>query len=159
MLSEPEDSTRLDDASQSVTGFLESLQDAMRGLRDTWKHYRRHGAHPRRPFLALSARPFHIYGNESVQEFHGCVVMGLPVKGTDGRDYELSVDILWDAERWTIKTEACVDSDADTETQKMLRQPPARFAVDLITCTEEIRKAVADLIRFEDLVPGSLSAT
>ena len=75
----------------------------------------------------------------------------LIVKGSDGRDYDLSVEVLWNPERWTIKTEARVDVETG---QGVLRQLPERTASDLSTCMEQIRAAVGDLASFEDLVPG-----
>ena len=80
----------------------------------------------------------------------------LIVKGSDGRDYDLSVEVLWNLERWTIKTEARVDVETG---QDVLRQLPDRTASDLSTCMEQIRAAVGDLASFEDLVPGRVRGT
>jgi hypothetical protein len=142
----------MDDASRSVVVFLESLQDAMQRLRDVRGHYLQRGTQPSRPFLVLSGRPFRIHEGDAVQQFHGSVALGLPVKGSDGREYELTVDVLWDAERWTITTGAWVEAEAGG--QDILRQLPERVLVNLSACTEQLGAAVGDLVRFEDLIPG-----
>jgi hypothetical protein len=141
----------LDSGSQSVARFLESLQDAMQILGEVRNHYRRRGAHPERPYLVLSRRPFRVHEGGSVREFNGSVALGLIVKGTDDKEYDLSVDVLWDADRWTIQTQAWVESETN---QRILRELPVRNAVDLVTCTTEISGAVGDLTSFADLVPG-----
>ena len=79
--------------------------------------------------------------------------MALLVKGSDGRDYDLGVEVLWNSERWTIKTGAWVDADAG---QDFLRELPERTASDLSTCMEQLQAAVRDLESFEDLVPGKV---
>src|SRR5438105_14619524 len=142
----------MDDSSRGVAVFLESLQNAMGRLGEVWGHYLRRGAQPYRPFVVLSGRPFAIQDGGSVRQFHGSIALGLQVKGTDGRQYELTVDVLWDTERWTIITLAWVETEAGG--QDVLRQLPERTAVDLSSCMAELGAAVGDLVRFEDLVPG-----
>src|SRR5882762_5955301 len=132
----------MDIPSQSVTAFLESLQDARRQLGGIWSKYVRRGTRPGAPV-------FHLHGSE--RRSQGGFSFALIVKGSDGRDYDLSVEVLWNPERWTIKTEARVDVERG---QDVLRQLPDRTACDLSTCMEQIRAAVGDLASFEDLVPG-----
>jgi len=81
------------------------------------------------------------------------LVLALVVKGSDGREYDLGVDVLWNLERWTIKTEVWVDVERG---QELLRELPERTASDLGTCIEHIRAAVGDLASFKDLVPGEV---
>ncbi|MFL5541267.1 MAG: hypothetical protein ACJ8J0_19930 [Longimicrobiaceae bacterium] len=59
---------------------------------------------------------------------------------------------VWDAERWTITTEAWVE--AETGGQDLLRALPERAAVDLGTAIRQLEAAVGDLVAFEDLIPG-----
>jgi hypothetical protein len=142
----------MDDPSRSVAIFLESLQDAMRQLGDVWGHYLRRGIQPNRPFLVLSGPPFRIHEGDAVRQFHGSIALGLQVKGADGREYELTVDVLWDAERWTITTEAWVE--ADPGGQDILRALPERTAANLDSCIDQLRAAVGDLSSFDNVVPG-----
>jgi len=137
----------VDIPSQSVTAFLESLQDARRQLGQIWSKYVRRGTRPGAPV-------FHLHGSE--RRSQGGFSFALIVKGSDGRDYDLSVEVLWNPERWTIKTEARVDVETG---QDVLRQLPDRTASDLSTCMEQIRAAVGDLASFEDLVPGKVRGT
>ncbi len=145
----------MDNPSRSVAAFLESLQDAMQRLAQIHGHYVRRGTQPAKPFLVLSGRPFRVHEGAIVQRFHGSVALGLHVTGTDGREYELAVDILWDDERWTLQTEAWIDADAAG--QEILRQLPQRTASDLDGCMRQLGEAVGDLLRFDDLVPGDTS--
>ncbi len=126
----------MDIPSQSVTAFLESLQDARRQLGGIWSKYVRRGTRPGAPV-------FHLHGSE--RRSQGGFSFALIVKGSDGRDYDLSVEVLWNPERWTIKTEARVDVETG---QDVLRQLPDRTASDL-----------GDLASFEDLVPGKVRGT
>ena len=142
----------MDTPSHSVAVFLESLQDAMKQLGDVWGHYLRRGTQPNRPFLSLSGRPYSIHEGKMVRQFHGSVALGLQVKGSDDREYELIVDVLWDAECWTVTTEAWVE--ADEGGQAILRQMPECTATNLSACVEHIRTAISDLVGFEDLVPS-----
>ncbi len=141
----------MDAPGQHVAAFLEALQDAMQRLGQVHGHYLRRGNAPARPFLNLSGRPFSIHAGESVRQFHGSIVLGLHIKGTDGRQYELAVDVLWDADRWTITTEAWVEADAGG--QDVLRQLAERSAADLDGCVAQLATAVGDWVGFEDLVP------
>jgi hypothetical protein len=146
----------MDAPSRSVAAFLESLQDAMKRLGDVWGHYLRHGTEPNRPFLVLSGSPFSIHEGDAVRQFRGCVALGLQVKGADGRKYELGIDVLWDAERWTVATEAWVEAGAGG--QDLLRQLPERTAPDLDGCLAHLGAAVGHLVSFADLVPGKVAA-
>jgi hypothetical protein len=74
------------------------------------------------------------------------------VEGADGREYELVVDVLRDAERRTIQPEACVAADAIS--QDLLRLLPKWTSTDLDGCVQQFREAIEDLVEFEDLVPG-----
>lgn len=142
----------MDNASRSVTYFLEALQDAMESLgRDIWRYYLKRGTLPSRPFLTLSGRPFRSHEDDSIRQFHGSVVLGLRVKGADSKEYELTVDVHWDTERWTITTEAWVEMEIGG--QDLLRQLPERVAENIGTCTEQLSVAIRDLIQFEDLIP------
>jgi hypothetical protein len=134
----------MDAPSQSVTDFLESLQDAMRQLREIRSQYIQRGTQPGPPVM-------HLHGRE--RRSHGGLHLALLVKGSDGRDYDLGVEVLWNSERWTIKTGAWVDADAG---QDFLRELPERTASDLSTCMEQLQAAVRDLESFEDLVPGKV---
>jgi hypothetical protein len=140
----------MDAPSRSVVVFLESLQDAMEQLRSVWEHYLRRGARPHRPFLVLGGRPFTVHHKPAVRQFHGCVALGLQIDGTDGREYELGVDILWDTDCWTITTEARVTNEPAG--QDILRRLPERTADNLSTCVQQLRAAIDELVNFEDLV-------
>jgi hypothetical protein len=142
----------MDAPSQHVATFLGAIQDAMQRLGEVHGHYLRRGTRPDRPFLSLSGCPFRIHEGESTLQHHGSVVIGLGIKGTDGKEYELSVNVLWDADRWTITTEAWVEAAYDS--QDILRQLPERTASDLGKCLEQLAAAVSDLVTFEDLIPG-----
>jgi hypothetical protein len=150
----------MDTPSHYVATFLETLQDAMQQLTQLQHHYFDRGTRPDRPFLFLSGRPFSVYEGESVQQVQGSLALGLHIRGGDGREYELAVDVLWDAECWTITTEAWVEADTSSDTsaktggQELLRQLPKRRAVDLEICTKQVRAAVEDLAEFDDLVPS-----
>src|SRR5258708_38585178 len=123
----------MDIPSQSVTAFLESLQDARRQLGGIWSKYVRRGTRPGAPV-------FHLHGSE--RRSQGGFSFALIVKGSDGRVYDLSVEVLWNLERWSIKTEARVDVDAGLD---VLRHPPDRTATGLSPCTEHIQAVVRSL--------------
>jgi hypothetical protein len=136
----------MDTPSQNVTAFLEVLQDASRQLGQVWARYRQRGTQPNRPVLSLSRRE-----NETARGVLGSITLALPVRGTDGRSYDLSVELRWNSERWSITTGAWVDTDAG---QDLVRELPTYTATDLRTCMEQLRAAVDDLTKFEDLVAG-----
>lgn len=142
----------MDAPGQHVAAFLEALQDAMRRLGQIHGHFVGRGIAPRRPFLVLSGRPFSIGRGEPVRRFQGSVALGIHLEGADGREYELAVDVLWDAEGWTITTEAWVE--AESGGQDLLRALPERTAADLGGAIQHLEAAVGDLVAFEDLVPG-----
>ena len=142
----------MDHSSQRTTFFLESLQDAMADLRRTANHYVRRGGAAVPSFLVLSARPFTILEEAGRREFRGAVSLGLHVTGSDRREYELGVDVLWDDEGWTIQTEASVETDDGG--QALLRALSEQHAATLEDCVSMMRTAVASLTGFEDLVPG-----
>ena len=123
----------------------------MSELDGIWNHYQRRGTRPKRPFLVLSGRPFRIHEGESTREFHGSVGLGLLVEGADGREYQLSVDVLWNADCWALTTEAWVEVESGGQT--MLRELPERTATNLSACLQLLAAAVKDLVAFEDLVP------
>jgi hypothetical protein len=136
----------MDTPSQNVTAFLEVLQDALRQLGQVWAHYRQRGRHPNRPILSLGRRE-----NETARGVRGSIELALPIRGTDGRSYDLSVELLWNSECWSITTGAWVDTDAG---QELVRELPTYSATNLRTCMEQLRAAVDDLTKFEDLVTG-----
>ena len=136
----------MDTPSQNVTAFLEVLQDALRQLGQVWAHYRQLGTQPNRPVLNLGRRE-----NETARSVRGSIELALPIRGTDGRSYDLSVELLWSSERWSITTSAWVDTDKG---QDLVRELASCTATDLRTCMEQLRAAVDDLTKFEDLVAG-----
>jgi hypothetical protein len=123
----------------------------MRRLGRIHGHFVGRGTAPRRPFLVLSGRPFSIQEGGSIRRFQGNVALGLDVEGADRREYELAVDVLWDAERWTITTEASVEAETG---QDLLRALPERTAVDLASAIQQLDAAVGDLVEFADLIPA-----
>ncbi len=141
----------MDAPGRNAAILLEVLQDAMTRLGQIWSHFVKLGTQPGRPFLVLGSRPFTIQRGQFVRKFNGCVSVGLPVRGADGKDYELSVDVLWDETAWTIMTEAWVGAD---DGQVLLRELPERSAADLAPCLKEIREAVESVVDFQDLIPG-----
>ena len=141
----------MDEASRNTTAFLELLQDAMRHLAAVRNQLVRRGTRPGRSYLVLSGRPFRVHEQSIVREFHGSVAIGLHVTGTDGREYELGIDVLWDADRWTFLTDAWVESDDGG--QQLLRELPERVATDLDSCKHHLTEAVSDLLSFQDLLP------
>jgi hypothetical protein len=79
------------------------------------------------------------------------LTLALPVSGSDGVEYELSVDVTWGSECWTITSGLYRDSDRGG--QETLRQLPERSASDLESCLEHVHAAVSDLARYDDLIP------
>jgi hypothetical protein len=142
----------MDGPSQDVASFLGTLQDVMKRLGTIWGHYLRRGTHPSRPFLTLSGRPFTIHEAGAARRFLGCVAVGLSVTGADSKEYELTVSIQWNEERWTISTEAWVEGNDGG--QHLSRQLTERSASDLGACLEQVMAAVEDLVSFEDLMPA-----
>jgi hypothetical protein len=111
-----------------------------------------------KPFFVLSGRPFHIYEGQTIREFRGCVSLGLNLRGDDdAKEFELSIDVLWNADRWTLQTDACVESEAGGQDQ--LRALPERTATDVRTLKTALSQAVIDLLTFDDLVPPGSGAT
>ncbi len=144
----------MDEASRTATEFLESLQDAVDQLGEVGNHYTRRGTWARRSQLVLSGRPLHVHGGSAVRRFDVSVSLGLLVRGADQREYELGVEVMWDSEQWTLATDAWVESDRN---QDLLREMPERVASDLHACKEHLKEAIADLLRFDDLVPAGSS--
>jgi hypothetical protein len=97
----------MDTPSQNVTAFLEVLQDALRQLGQVWAHYRQLGTQPNRPVPSLGRRE-----HETARSVRGSIELVVPIRGADGRSYNLSVELLWNSERWSITTCAWVDTDA-----------------------------------------------
>ncbi len=104
----------------------------------------------------LSGRPFHVHEKSAPREFRGCLVLGLIAHGTDGREYELGVEVMWDADCWTVTTEAWVE--ADDGGQQVIRELPERVSPDFQSCQRHLAEAIRDLLRFQDLVPGGAAA-
>ena len=77
----------MDTPSQNVTAFLEVLQDALRQLGQVWAHYRQLGTQPNRPVLSLGRRE-----NETARGVRGSIQLALPIRGTDGRSYDLPLN-------------------------------------------------------------------
>jgi|SRR5215471_2109720 len=129
----------MDTRSRNVVVFLDALGREMRRLAQEVKShyaYRRSGRTPRMPVLALASRG---------------LVLALPVKGADGAEYELAVDVTWDSEHWRITTG--IYRDADRGGQETLRMLPDRSASDLEACLEHVHAAISDLTKFVDLIP------
>jgi hypothetical protein len=59
-----------------MLGFLQFLLEARSELRQAWNDYIRRGTHPGRPIVDFNDRG---------------VVFALPVRGADGRDYDLEL--------------------------------------------------------------------
>jgi hypothetical protein len=129
----------MDARSRNVTAFLEALgREAGRLFTEVKEHYAssRDGRMPRMPILSLTSKS---------------LIFALPIKGADGAEYEVSVDVTWDADRWTIATGIYRDSDRGG--QETLQQLPERSATDLEGCLEQIHAAIGDLTRFADVIP------
>ena len=90
-----------------------------------------------------------ISGN-SVVIFNGSFTLSLFVEGTDGREYDIYVHVLWDSKRWLVDTEVGVANDAGG--QDMLRALPVRSATVLSSCLEEIKAAVVDFAALQEVV-------
>ena len=140
----------MDSSSLCVAEFLGSLQDAMSSLSEVWSHFSKLRAQPTRPYLTLSSRPFRIHEASAIRQFDGCVALGLLVKGDNGARLELSVELLWDANEWTVLTEAARDTEA--EGQVLLRQLPERSATCLDDCIAQLKAAISDLRSFDGLI-------
>jgi hypothetical protein len=134
----------MDVPSQNVMAFLEALQDAKQRLHEIRMQYHRR--------CGRSGVEIWSVGGEPRDSQGGILGVDLPVMGSDDRRYELAVEIAWNTERWTIRTEAWVDAAAGG--QECLRALPERTASDIHTCVDQIRAAVDDLASFADLVPG-----
>jgi hypothetical protein len=124
-----------------MSGFLQFLLEARSELCQAWNDYICRGTHPGRPIVDFNDRG---------------VVLALPVRGADGKDYDLEVAALWLANGWTITAGAYVDVEAG---QKEIRKLPDRNAENLAGCLEHARAALRDLITFEDLIPGNGSSS
>jgi hypothetical protein len=144
----------MDAPGRNVAAFLEMLQDAMKRVSVIWGLYQLRGSRPGRPFLALSERPYKIHRSGVSRDYSGSLALGIPLEGADGRGYRLVVDVLWDAQGFTVTTEAWRDGE---EGASLLREYPARAADDLEKCAREVKQAVEDLKTFDDLVPGDQS--
>jgi hypothetical protein len=142
--SQPERFPTMDAPSQSVAAFLETLQDAKQRLHEIRMQYHRRCGRSGPEIWSVGGRARDAHG--------GLLGVDLPVVGRDDRRYELAVEIAWNTERWTIRTEAWVDAEAGG--QERLRALPERTASDIHTCMAQIRAAVDDLASFADLVPG-----
>lgn len=139
--------------SANAAVLLEALQDAMREFAAMGEAYLGRGTRPGRPGLTLSARPFHVYNEAPTPRlFRGSVGLGVIVRGVDDKEYDLVVDVMWDDRRWTITTEAWVESHDGG--QRLLRERPERTTERLDECARHLNEAVADLVNFADLVPG-----
>jgi hypothetical protein len=129
----------MDARSRDVTAFLEALgREAGRLFTEVKGHYTssRAGRIPRMPILSLTSKD---------------LILALPIKGADGADYEVAVDVTWDPQRWTITSGTYRDSDRGG--QETVQQLPERSATDLEVCLEQIHAAIGDLTRFADLIP------
>jgi hypothetical protein len=129
----------MDTQSRNVIGFLEALGSEMgRFTGEVKSQYadRQGGRMARMPVLGVTS---------------GSLTLALPVRGSDGVEYELGVDVTWDSERWTIASGLYRDSDKGG--QETLRQLPERSASDLESCLEHVHAAVSDLARYDDLIP------
>jgi hypothetical protein len=134
----------MDVSSQNTVAFLTALQDAMRQLRTIRAPSVRHGI--------VGGPFFNLHGREPSSSTGG-LSLGLGIKGGDGRTYDLEVELLWNAERWTINSGIYVDADAGG--QNTVRELPQRTTSDLNGCIEHLRGAIDDLIGLQDLAPGA----
>ena len=142
----------MDNSSSAVVAFLESLQDARARLAEVWSHYSAKGATRIQTVFNLSGRPFTVADGRASQEYLGSLAVGVLVVGPDGREYDLTVDLMWDVEAWTIDTEAWVADE--TQNQVLLRALPRRSATELDACRAKLLEAVDELKSFDDVVFG-----
>jgi len=130
--------------------FLEALQDAQTYLAEVHNHYSVKGVRSVQTIFNLSGRPFTVADGESRRVYRGSLAIGLLVAGRDGREYDIGLDLQWNADGWTIDTEAWVSHE--TQNQVLLRELPSRSATELHRCLQELREALHDLKTFDDLI-------
>ena len=102
----------------------------------------------------MGGSPFRIHEAEDIRVFSGCIAMGIGVKGTDNKDYDLGIEILWDEANWTICTEVWVKNEEGGSTR--LCELPERFAIELSDCLNQTQDAIEDLFGLQTFVPGNL---
>jgi hypothetical protein len=142
----------MDGPSLHIVEFLGALQEARMRLSPFWNQLMSRGVVPAEGSLfGLSASPYGVHDGASSRVFLGCIFVGLAVRGTNGQRYELVVELLWDAQGWTLTTEAWGEGDDGYNT--LLRALPERTAGELPSCLEQLRSAVDDLATFNDLIP------
>jgi hypothetical protein len=96
-----------------MSGFLQFLLEARSELCQAWNDYICRGTHPGRPIVDFNDRG---------------VVLALPVRGADGKDYDLEVAALWLANGWTITAGAYVDVEAGQKDPEASRSQPRRLS-------------------------------
>lgn len=140
----------MDKSSADVAAFLTELQSAQERLGDVWQHFAKRGVTPSRPSLVISGKGFQVHKATSTQTYAGSIAIGLNVIGTDNREYDLGIDVMWDDYTWTIATEAWASTEQSG--QVLLRELPPRLASDLEGCRAQMRAAINDLMSFDDIV-------
>jgi len=128
----------MDERSRNAVAFLGALGREWRRLSTEVKGHYGHGAGRLAgfPVLGLTSKG---------------LTLTLPIKGSDRLEYDVEVEVTWDAERWIIMTG--IYRDADKGGQETLQLLPERQASDLDGCIEQVHAAISDLEKFAHLVP------
>jgi hypothetical protein len=65
----------------------------MRQLASVWRLYNEAGATPSRPHMNVSGRPFSVSEKDHVSVYTGSLVLGLLIRGRDGRECDRDRDL------------------------------------------------------------------
>lgn len=146
----------MEESSRNVVDFLSALQQSQSQLGGLWNALSARGCHPQRPHVTLSGAPFRVHQGDTVRVFKGAIAMGIIVRGSDGKEYDLGIDVLWDVTGWTITTQVWVEGQDGGQT--LVSELPERTSAELSECVTQVREAVADLFRLQIAVPGAVDS-
>ena len=66
--------------------------------------------------------------------------MGIVAKGSNNKEYDLGIEILWDEANWATR----------------LCELPERSSIELSDCLNQTQDATEDLLGLQTFVPGNL---
>lgn len=146
----------MDNESQTVIGFLSEIYKQQSIVQALYMPLVQRGCQLNYSFVTVSEYPLTINGIAWNPKQKGDITLGMPVTGTDGRAYELSVTAFWNETQWVIRTQLSVEDEEaeDNSGSTEVSVLPKRVAFSLSECLEAIRLAVADLAPLSDRIPG-----